>query len=242
MCLCKQVNLFPKTQIKVWSLVYNNMLYIYINKMNIHIHNNILIQEHIWDVYHPLAGLDQCTRATLNAVLWVEMAKSPWRSTSMPPIFNTICKNAKMHIWCKFGGSLWPNDPEHQGQWPPFSIPADSIPECMFGANLVNRAYIYDELSCVQAKCPRILSQNSQNDLEGQGQWPLFSIPAENIPWCMFGANLVIPAQICEDLCCGQSKVYGRTDGRADRRTDGWTDRQRDTGNNNIPSAWKAKG
>ena len=46
---------------------------------------------------------------------------------------------------------------------------------------------------------------------------------------CIFG----IPAQICE-LSCGQSKVYGRTDGRKDRLTD--------TGNNNIPLAWKAKG
>ena len=45
----------------------------------------------------------------------------------------------------------------------------------------------------------------------------------------MFGANLVIPAQICEELSCRQSKVYGRTEGR---RTDG--------GNDNTPSAWKA--
>ena len=50
-------------------------------------------------------GLDQCTRATLNAVLWVEMAKWPWRSRSMPPIFNISCENPKMHIWCKFGDS-----------------------------------------------------------------------------------------------------------------------------------------
>ena len=40
----------------------------------------------------------------------------------------------------------------------------------MFGANLVILAQIYDELLCGQAKFPRILSQNGQNDLEGQGQ------------------------------------------------------------------------
>ena len=34
----------------------------------------------------------------------------------------------------------------------------------------------------------------------------------------MFGANLAIPAQICEELSCGQAKVYGQTDGRTDRR------------------------
>ena len=108
---------------------------------------------------------------------------------------------------------------------PPFSIPAESIPGCMFGANWVILVQIYDELSRGQAKFPRILSQNGQNDLEGQGQWPPFSIPAESIPWCMLGANLVIPAQICDKLSCGQAKVYGQTDG-----------------NENTPSAWNAKG
>ena len=34
----------------------------------------------------------------------------------------------------------------------------------------------------------------AQNDPEGQGKWPLFSIPAESIIWCMSGANFVIPA------------------------------------------------
>ena len=89
----------------------------------------------------------------------------------------------------------------------------------MFGANFVILAHIYDELSRWQAEFPRILSHNGQNDLEGQGLWPLFSIPTENIPWCMFGANLVIPVQVCDELSCGQGKVYGRTDGRTDRRT-----------------------
>ena len=156
------------------------------------------------------------------------MAKWPWRSRSMPPIFNTSCGNPKMHIWCTFGDSSsnplkvvvsqnGQNDLEGQGQWPPFSIPAESIPGCMFGANLVILAQIYDELSCGQTKFPRILSQN---DLEGQGQWPLFSIPTKSIPWCMFGANLVIQAQICEELSCGQSKFYGRTDGRTDGQTE----------------------
>ena len=126
------------------------------------------------------------------------------------------------------------NDLEGQGQWPPLSIPAESITECMFGANLVILAQIHDELSHRQAKFPRILSQNGQNDLEGQGQWPPFSIPAESILWFMFGANLVIPAKICDELSCRQGKVYGQTDGRMDGRTD--------AGNNNTPSAWKAKG
>ena len=62
------------------------------------------------------------------------------------------------------------NELEGQGQWPPFLIPAESIPGCMFGANLVILAQIYDELSWRQAEFPRILSQNGHNDLENQGQ------------------------------------------------------------------------
>ena len=70
------------------------------------------------------------------------------------------------------------NDFEGQGQWPPFSIPAESIPGCMFDANLVILAHYCDKLWRGQAGFPRILSQNGQNDLEGQSQWPLFSKPA----------------------------------------------------------------
>ena len=100
----------------------------------------------------------------------------------------------------------WPNDLEGHGQWPPFSILPERIPRCIFGANLVILAQICDELSHGQAEFPRLLSQNGQNDFEGQGQWPPFSIPAESIPGCMFGANLVIPTQICDDLLCGQAE------------------------------------
>ena len=141
-----------------------------------------------------------------------------------------------MHVWCKFGDSspnIWrvlcgqaefpgilsqngQNDLEGQSQWPPLSMPAESIPGCMFGANLMILAQIYDELLCGQAKFPRILSQN---DLEGHGQWPPFSIPAKSIPRCMFGAHLVIPAQICDELSCGQGKVYGQTHGQTQATT-----------------------
>ena len=33
----------------------------------------------------------------------------------------------------------------------------------------------------------------------------------------MFCANLVIPTQICDELSCGQGKVYGQTDRQTDR-------------------------
>ena len=64
---------------------------------------------------------------------------------------------------------------------------------------------------------------NWQNDLEGQGQSFLFSIPAKCIPGCMFGANLVILVHICDELSCGQGNVYGLMDGRTDGRTQATT-------------------
>ena len=76
----------------------------------------------------------------------------------------------------------------------------------MFGANLVIIAQIYDELSRGQAKFPRILSQNGQNDLEGPSKLPPFSTQAESIPGCMFGTNLVILTQIYDELSCGHAE------------------------------------
>ena len=115
----------------------------------------------------------------------------------------------------KFPRILRQNDLEGQGHWPLFSIPDKNIPWCIFGADLVIPAQICNNLLHGQVKFPRILSQNGQNDLEGQGRWTLFSLPAESIPGCMLGANLVILAQICDELSCGQGKVQ---EGRTDRR------------------------
>ena len=155
----------------------------------------------------------------VNLVILAQIhCKLSCRQTKFPRI---LSRNGQNHL----GG---------QGQWPPFSIPAESIPGCMFGANLVILAQICDELSWRQGEFPKILSQNGQNDLEGQCQWPPFSIPAKSISGRMFGANLVIPAQTCEELSCGQGKVYGWTDRPTDRQTDG--------DNDNTPSASKAKG
>ena len=103
---------------------------------------------------------------------------------------------------------------------------------CKFGDSSPNLGRV---ISRRQAEFPTIPSQNGQNDLEGQGQWPPFSIPAKGIPGCMFGANLVIPAQTCDELSCGRGKVYDRTD----RQTDGRTDRRRQR---QYPFGLKAKG
>ena len=77
----------------------------------------------------------------------------------------------------------------------------------MFGTNLVVLAQICEDLLTGQIKSPKILSQNSQNDLEAQGQWPSFSTLDKSILICMFGADLVISFQICDELFCGQVKM-----------------------------------
>ena len=71
------------------------------------------------------------------------------------------------------------------------------VQRCMFGANLMIPVPIRDELSRGQNEFPSILSQNGQNNLKGQSQWPPISIADESIPCCMFGANLEITPQIC---------------------------------------------
>ena len=130
-----------------------------------------------------------------------------------------LCGQAQLPIILRQNGQ---NDLEGLGQWPPPSISAESIHGCMFGANLLIVAQTQYQLFCGIAKFHKILSGNGQNDLKGQGRWPPFSIPTESIPGCMFSANLVIPAQVCD----GQGKVYGQTEGRADGQADRRRQRQ----------------
>ena len=80
------------------------------------------------------------------------------------------------------------------------------------GANVVIPGQIHYKLLCKQPKFPRIFSQNGQNDFESQDHLLPFSIPAESMLGCMFGTNLMIPSQICDELSCGQGKVHGQMD------------------------------
>ena len=63
-------------------------------------------------------------------------------------------------------------------------------------------------------------------------KWQKLSIPAESITSCMFCVNLVIHAQVYDELSRRQKSL----------RTGGWTDIRTDRGNNNTTSVWKAKG
>ena len=106
------------------------------------------------NAYGESERLGLYTRVTLNAASWVEMAKQTWRSRSIDPIFNNNWEYPRLHVWCKFG---------------------DSSPNLW-------------RVIAQTTQISRILSENGQNDLGCQGQWPPLSIPAESIPDCMFGA------------------------------------------------------
>ena len=82
------------------------------------------------------------------------------------------------------------NDPQGQGEWPIFSKPADSIPECMLCETFLYQfKSVLSEVSCRQVEFVIILSQSAQIDMGNQSQWPRFSIPAESIQGCMFGSK-----------------------------------------------------
>ena len=111
--------------------------------------------------------------------------KWPWRSRWITSIFHTSQEYPRMHAWCKFG---------------------DSSPNLW-----------------------RVIVRTGQISYNSESKWPKwpwrsqsmspFSIPAESIPWCRFGASLVILAQICDELSCGQGKVYGQADGQTQATT-----------------------
>ena len=154
-------------------------------------------------------------------LLGFEMAVWPWWSRLMTPVCYTSQANLQMHIWRKFGDSS--SNPcqvivrtsqisyNSESKWPKWLWSSRSMtpifdtrqewPMMHIWCNLVIPVMSYFH---GQAEFPR--SQNGQHDLENQGQWPLFLIPAQNISGSMFGANLVTLAQICEDLLTGQIK------------------------------------
>ena len=95
------------------------------------------------------------------------------------------------------------NDLEGQeGQWPPIFNTRREYPVMHVWCKFGDFTQLGGESSRVQSAFLRTLSQNGQNDLEDQGQWSLFA--AGSIPWFVFVANLMILAQICDELSGGQ--------------------------------------
>ena len=131
--------------------------------------------------------------------------KWPWRPKSMTSRFNTSWEYPIMHLWCKsgdFSSNLWwviarttefpsiLSQNGEQGRWPQFSIQAESIPGCMFGANLVVLAQIYDELLCGQADYKNFESKWPKWPWRSKSMNPIFNTnqeyPMRHI-WCKIG-------------------------------------------------------
>ena len=100
----------------------------------------------------------------------------------------------------------------------------------MAGVNLMIQAQICDELLCRQAKFPRFLSQNGQNDPNFQYQPSIPGLFWVQIWWFQ------LKSVTCYRV--DKLKVHWQTDRQTDGRTDRWTG----AGNDNTPSAWKARG
>ena len=142
---------------------------------------------------------------------WVEMAKWPWRSWSITPIFIPALGiprcifganlaivapiyNKLSHRQAKFLRNLsqiGQNELKDKGQWPLFSKPIERIPGCMFGKILLILAPIHYKLSHRQAKFPRFFNQNGQNYLEGKVNMTSIFNTNQEYPrlhvWCKFG-------------------------------------------------------
>ena len=111
----------------------------------------------------------------------------------------------------------WPNDLE--GQWPLLSVLHKRFPRCIFVANVVNPGQIPDEVSHGQAEFHRILSQNGQNYIEGQGEWPPILNNSRQCP----------KMPVCCKYVDSRStlwRVIVRTSNSS--QTGGWADGQRD--------------
>ena len=166
-------------------------------------------QEHVWDVWHPLAGLDQCTKTTLNSVFGVEMATWPWKLRSMPPIVDANWENPKMQIWCKlcFSSSNLLNVIARTNRnFQEFLVKMAKMtmkvkvndlhfqyrPSASQDTYLVQIWWFWPpnlwRVIARKTKIDRFLRQNGQTDLKVQVQWPLifntnYGYPMMQIWW-----------------------------------------------------------
>ena len=109
------------------------------------------------------------------------------------------------------------NDTEDQGGWHPFSIPAESIPGCMFSANFVSPCQICEELSCGRAEFPTVLGQNGQNDDPHFQYQPRVSHDACLVQIWWFQLKSVMRYR-ATTVTFTDKQTYGGTVGQTDRR------------------------
>ena len=104
-----------------------------------------------------------------------------------------ICKGDVECRFFEFGVEM--------AKWPwgsrSFSMPAERIPKCILGSNLVLLAKNPLQVILRTSLMPKLLGQKGQNDLEGQGQWHPFSILGENILRCLWLGHETMVCAVC---------------------------------------------
>ena len=70
-------------------------------------------------------------------------------------------------------------------------------PKMHIGSNLVLLAENPLQVIWRKSRMPKILGQKGQNDFEGQGQWPPFSILGENILGCLWLGHETMVCAVC---------------------------------------------
>ena len=109
-------------------------------------------------------------------------------------------------------GPIWtvltPNYLEGQSPATPFSIGFWRDTRYIFVANLVILPQKRVKLSCRQAHIWPIWPVLTSNDLEGRGKSTPFSKGFWRVPRYTVDANLVIQAQKCGELLCGQARFW----------------------------------
>ena len=159
-----------------------------------------------------------------------------------------------MHIWCQFSDSssnllpiiAWTSQISQNSKtkWPIWPWRSRSMTSIFNTSWEYPMMHVWGKFGDSSPNLWRVIVRTSQISYNSKSKWPkwpwrwgsmtsIFNTNREH-PMIHFGANLVILAQISDELTCRQGKVYGQTDG--------WTDGQTDAGNDNTPLAWKAKG
>ena len=179
--------------------------------------------------------------------------KWTWRPNSMTSIFNTSREYPRMHVWCKFGDSspnLWQVialtnqiSKNSESKWPKWTWRPNSMTSIFNTSREYPRMHVWCKFGDSSPNLWQVIALTSQISKNSESKWPKWTWRPNSMTsifntsreyprmhvWCKFG-----------DSSPNLWRVIAQT--RKRLRTDRRTDRRTDAGNDNTPSAWKAKG
>ena len=123
-----------------------------------------------------------------------------------------------------------PNFLDSQSKWPKWPWRSRLMTSIFNTSQEYPKIHVWCKFGESSPNLWRVIMRTIQISYNSESKWPKWPwssrsmVPIFNSSWeypmIMFGANLVILAEICDDVSCRQAQVYGQTDGRADGRTD----------------------